>query len=141
MLESCGVTGITRIERSRRYRFTFSIDRDHINEHLLGAITCSLYDRMTECVYHEPLRTFSSSQSPEPVRIIPVMAEGRKALEMESAEKGLGFDDWDLDFYTVAFRDRLKRDPTDVELFDIGKLGDRIVASNYLEFNQCFSHN
>ncbi|CAM9942596.1 unnamed protein product, partial [Sphacelaria rigidula] len=35
--------------------------------------------------------------------------------------RGLGFDEWDLDFYLSLFRDKLKRDPTDVELFDMGQ--------------------
>ena len=33
---------------------------------------------------------------------------------------GLGFDDWDLDFYTKMFQEQLKRNPTDVECFDLG---------------------
>lgn len=36
--------------------------------------------------------------------------------------RGLGFDDWDLDFYENLFKDKLKRDPTDVELFDMGQV-------------------
>ena len=36
-------------------------------------------------------------------------------------ELGLGFDDWDLDYYTHMFRDDVKRDPTNVELFDIAQ--------------------
>jgi len=34
---------------------------------------------------------------------------------------GLAFDEWDLDYYTTMFRDELKRDPTNVELFDIAQ--------------------
>lgn len=34
---------------------------------------------------------------------------------------GLAFDEWDLDYYTSMFRDELKRDPTNVELFDIAQ--------------------
>jgi phosphoribosylformylglycinamidine synthase len=34
---------------------------------------------------------------------------------------GLGFDEWDLEFYTQMFRNELKRDPTDVECFDLGQ--------------------
>lgn len=36
-------------------------------------------------------------------------------------EMGLAFDEWDLDYYTNMFRDELKRDPTNVELFDIAQ--------------------
>ena len=34
---------------------------------------------------------------------------------------GLAFDDWDLKFYTALFQDDLKRDPTNVELFDMAQ--------------------
>ena len=41
---------------------------------------------------------------------------------------GLGFDDWDLDYYTHMFRDDLGRDPTNVELFDIAQVQGRPLA-------------
>lgn len=41
-----------------------------------------------------------------------------------NATRGLGFDEWDLDFYLELFRGKLKRDPTDVELFDMGQVCD-----------------
>src|SRR3546814_12808995 len=44
-----------------------------------------------------------------------------KLLSQVSAELGLGFDEADLDYYTRVFVEELKRDPTDVELFDIGQ--------------------
>jgi phosphoribosylformylglycinamidine synthase len=34
---------------------------------------------------------------------------------------GLAFDEWDLDYYTQLFKDDMKRDPTNVELFDIAQ--------------------
>lgn len=37
--------------------------------------------------------------------------------------RGLGFDDWDLEFYEKLFKEKLGRDPTDVELFDMGQVG------------------
>jgi len=58
---------------------------------------------------------------------MPVLSQGRTALEAINAERGLGFDDWDLDSYTSAFRDKLKRDPTDVELFDIGEQANNLL--------------
>lgn len=36
-------------------------------------------------------------------------------------ELGLGFDEWDLRYYTDLFRDVVKRDPTDVECFDMAQ--------------------
>lgn len=34
---------------------------------------------------------------------------------------GLAFDDWDLDFYTELFLQKLKRNPTSVECFDLAQ--------------------
>ena len=52
---------------------------------------------------------------------IPVLEEGRAALEKINSELGLAFDDWDLDYYTELFRERMGRNPTDVECFDIAQ--------------------
>ena len=41
-----------------------------------------------------------------------------------NATRGLGFDLWDLEFYETLFKEKLKRDPTDVELFDMGQARD-----------------
>ena len=49
--------------------------------------------------------------------------EGRSALQEINKKMGLGFDDWDLDFYTKMFQEQLKRNPTDVECFDLGTDG------------------
>ena len=52
---------------------------------------------------------------------VPVLEEGQGALERIDAEMGLAFDDWDLDYYTTLFRDRIRRNPTNVECFDIAQ--------------------
>lgn len=76
---------------------------------------------MTEEVYAAPLTSFASSATPAPVFTVPVLAQGRAALEAINAEMGLAFDDWDLDYYAEMFGQRLGRDPTNVELFDIAQ--------------------
>jgi phosphoribosylformylglycinamidine synthase len=76
---------------------------------------------MTECRYPEPLTTFETGVAPEPVREIPVLEEGRAALEKINREMGLAFDDWDLDYYTRLFAEKMGRNPTNVECFDIAQ--------------------
>ena len=76
---------------------------------------------MTEMEYTTPIASFSTDNVPEPVTTVPILAEGRSALEKINATKGLGFDDWDLDYYTDLFINKLGRDPTDVECFDMGQ--------------------
>lgn len=76
---------------------------------------------MTEEVYATPLKTFKVDHAPEVVFTIPVCRDGRAALEKINSDMGLAFDEWDLDYYTQLFRDDMKRDPTNVELFDIAQ--------------------
>jgi phosphoribosylformylglycinamidine synthase len=115
---ACGLASVHRIERSRRFQLmpAAPLTDDQRREFL-----ASVHDRMTECAYAEPLATFSVGIEPHRVTRVPVLAEGRAALERINAELGLAFDDWDLDYYTNLFRDRMRRDPTDVECFDIAQ--------------------
>lgn len=115
---ACGLDAVRRIERSRRFLL--------LGPHDLGneerrAFLDLVHDRMTECPYPEPISTFVTGVEPRPVRRIPILEDGRPALERLNRELGLAFDDWDLDFYTRLFAERLKRNPTDVELFDIAQ--------------------
>ena len=76
---------------------------------------------MTECAYPAPLTTFETGMKPEPVSIIPLLEQGRPALEKINRQMGLGLDDWDLDYYTNLFVKDIKRNPTNVECFDLSQ--------------------
>ncbi len=115
---ACGLEKIRRIERSRRYLLHADTQLD---DHEIAAFLALVHDRMTECPYPEPLDSFASGIEPEPVLEIRVLEEGRAALERLDAEMGLAFDDWDLDYYTTLFRDRIGRNPTNVECFDVAQ--------------------
>ena len=92
---------VERLELSRRYRFQLS---DDLSEEAIKQLKAMLHDRMTEEEYHEALTSFDSGASPKPVTTVPIMKEGRPALEKINAEMGLGFDDFDLDYYTNLFK-------------------------------------
>ena len=115
---ACGLTNIHRIEHSRRFCLTTSSTMGNDQRQVFLA---SIHDRMTECPYPEPLTSFSVGVEPRPVTEIPVLEEGRAALETINSELGLAFDDWDLDYYTELFCERMRRNPTDVECFDIAQ--------------------
>ena len=115
---SCGIGDVLRIERSRRYLLRSSRP---VSEDRLAAFLASVHDRMTECRYPEPLRSFATGARPQPVFEVPLLEEGRAALERINRELGLAFDDWDLDYYTELFAHRLGRNPTSVECFDIAQ--------------------
>jgi len=100
--EACGIP-VHRLEASRRYCFILG---GALSSKAIEALRSLLHDRMTEEEYGEPLKTFENGAQPEPVKTIPIMKEGRKALEEINAERGLGFDDFDLDYYTNLFQVR-----------------------------------
>ncbi len=117
---ACGLTKVLRIERSRCYRLELS-DQGSLSQDQRDSFLSLVHDRMTECPYPKPLRTFETGIKPEPVHIIPLLEQGRAALEKINHEMGLGLDDWDLDYYTNLFKHEIKRNPTNVECFDLSQ--------------------
>jgi len=109
---------VERCEQSRRYRFK---TKTELSDKAWETMKAMLHDRMTEEIYTEPITSFDSGVIPKPVKTVPIMEHGRSALEDINKELGLGFDDFDLDYYTTLFKERLRRDPTDVECFDMGQ--------------------
>jgi phosphoribosylformylglycinamidine synthase len=117
---ACGLNKITRIERSRRYRLSLAKNTS-LTKNQENAFLTLVHDRMTEYPYPEPLSTFKTGVKPEPVRIVPLLEEGRPALEKINLDLGLGLDNWDLDYYTNLFIKEIKRNPTNVECFDLSQ--------------------
>ncbi|KAG2730347.1 hypothetical protein I3843_01G282100 [Carya illinoinensis] len=106
------------MERSRRY---LMYSQGALQDHQINEFAAMVHDRMTECVYTHKLASFETNVVPEEVRYIPIMEKGRKALEEINQEMGLAFDEQDLKYYTRLFREEIKRNPTNVELFDIAQ--------------------
>ena len=119
ILRSCGIDNVTRLERSRR--FLIESASGPLSQKQRDACASHLHDRMTECVYTQRLDSFDSGIVPAKVKTVPVMKEGKVALKRISDDLGLSFDDWDLEYYTKLFKEDLKRDPTDVECFDLAQ--------------------
>lgn len=92
---------VGRLELSKRYRFSLS---SSLSSAAVKAMKAMLHDRMTEEEYEAALTTFDSGAKAEPVIRVPIMEQGRTALEKINEEKGLGFDDFDLDYYTKLFK-------------------------------------
>ena len=117
---ACGLTKIKRIERSRRYKLILKsgLQPSAFSPQPFLEL---IHDRMTECMYPEPLTTFETGIIPEPVKIIPLIEEGKPALMKINHEMGLGLDDWDIDYYYNLFANDLRRNPTNVECFDLSQ--------------------
>lgn len=76
---------------------------------------------MTEWRLKQPIANFAVGHAPEKVRTVPLLAQGRAALESMNVEMGLSLDARDVDYIMNLFVNDLKRDPTDVELFDFSQ--------------------
>ncbi|GBF90353.1 hypothetical protein Rsub_02459 [Raphidocelis subcapitata] len=114
---SVGLRKVARLELSRRYLLTSTRP---LTEEERRSFAALVHDRMTEEVYSSPVKSFAVTATPAATLTVPVMAQGRAALEKINKEMGLAFDEWDLDYYTKLFED-MGRDPTNVELFDIAQ--------------------
>ena len=115
---TCGLGEIQRIERSRRYLLA---GPPNLTAKQQRGFLALIHDRMTECHYPEPLSSFETGAKPEPTFEVPVLQEGRAALERLNREAGLALDDWDLDYYTNLFAHEIGRNPTNVECFDMAQ--------------------
>jgi len=113
---AAGLKKVIRLERSRRYKLHPDVSGDDRE-----AFARAVHDRMTEFVYPEGIGGFETGISPEPVHIVPVLEEGRTAIEDINRKMGLGLDDWDVDYYFKLFAEDMKRNPTNVECFDLGQ--------------------
>ena len=76
---------------------------------------------MTECTYPKPLLSFETGIKPEKVYPVPLMENGIDALKDINENMGLGLDGWDIEFYYDLFTNRIKRNPTNVECFQLSQ--------------------
>ncbi|XP_029677552.1 phosphoribosylformylglycinamidine synthase isoform X2 [Formica exsecta] len=116
--KSVKLNKVTRIEVSIRYCIKF---KGLVDKKVENDIVEILGDKMTECRYVKPVETFDHGFRPEKWFEVDLIKKGRKALEEVNLKLGLAFDDWDLDFYTKLFLEKLKRNPTSVECFDLAQ--------------------
>ncbi|KAJ1521156.1 hypothetical protein ONE63_002851 [Megalurothrips usitatus] len=119
--QKVGLIGVTRVEVSVRYLIDWEQNGLNIGKDLQNQLAAVLHDKMTECRYEKPLESFSLGVKPADWFEVDVMSKGRAALEEVNSKLGLAFDNWDLDFYTNLFKDKLKRNPTSVECFDLAQ--------------------
>ncbi|KAH9519338.1 hypothetical protein Btru_075289 [Bulinus truncatus] len=115
-----GISNVNRIETSIIYVITFKTGPLPTSEEVHNIIN-SLHDQMTQCCYPQPLTTFDIDVVPEPVFEVDIIGQGREALEHANKTLGLAFDNWDLDYYTKLFQEKILRNPTSVECFDLAQ--------------------
>ncbi|KAH8375088.1 hypothetical protein KR093_003699 [Drosophila rubida] len=120
IFQNLGYSEVQRMETSTRYLLKFANDATVRNP---GDYVAVLGDRMTECQYTEentPRDSFDEllPAKQAPWHYVPILEQGRAALEEINRDLGLAFTDFDMDYYYHLFTQTLKRNPTTVELFD-----------------------
>ena len=111
ILRNCGFDAVQRVERGIAY--TFRSSTPPTPEQLIH-VAPLLHDRMTEAPASDLALLFAQI-APQPLVRIPVLAEGRGALERANSDMGLALADDEVDYFLQTYRSA-QRDPTDVEL-------------------------
>ncbi len=111
----CGLAAVTRIERGVAYYIGSSQPLSQADQ---GAIAAVIHDRMTETVLEsiDEAASLFGHHAAQPLATVPVLAQGRAALERANAELGLALSEDEIDYLVVAFVEQMRRDPSDVEL-------------------------
>jgi len=110
----CGLTSVARIERG----IEFSLySRKVLSLSERDQVTACLHDRMTESVVtgNGDLDALFAHHDPTPLATVPLMSEGRSALEQANTGLGLALSGDEMDYLVEKFSE-LERDPTDAEL-------------------------
>lgn len=102
--KNIGLNKIVRIEKSVRYLGNVDL---LVKNHCISTI---------QTIYDEPLKSFESGRKVESVKHIQLIEQGIEAFD---DIEGLSFSKNDKLFYYDLFVNNYKRNPTDVELFDL----------------------
>ena len=107
---NCGLSGVRRIERGIVWTLVGAVDDER-------GLRSSVHDRMTEAVLDtlEGASHLFDHHTPRPSTSLPLLAEGRGALERANTAMGLALSPDEIDYLVESFQ-QLGRDPTDVEL-------------------------
>ncbi|NNL04784.1 MAG: phosphoribosylformylglycinamidine synthase [Xanthomonadales bacterium] len=107
----CGLDEILRIERGVAYHVAGMSEAERED------VAAVLHDRMTQSVLKclaDSLALFTHSE-PRTLVHVPVLREGKAALEVANRDMGLALSEDEVDYLVQAFAE-MERDPTDAEL-------------------------
>ncbi|MBM4200537.1 MAG: phosphoribosylformylglycinamidine synthase, partial [Gammaproteobacteria bacterium] len=113
ILRRCGLMSVLRVERGVRYRFDLS---GEISGEQWAAMLALLHDRMTQTVLTDgDEASIFMHHEPAPLHTVPLLQQGRPALDDANRTLGLALSDDELMYLADSFL-ALGRDPSDVEL-------------------------
>jgi phosphoribosylformylglycinamidine synthase len=109
----CGLDAVRRVERGLVYALSGGAELERHRE----AVLQLLHDRMTESVLHsvDEAEAIFRHYPPKPLATVPVLAQGRAALDEANRRLGLALASDEIDYLLKHFQS-IARDPTDVEL-------------------------
>jgi len=131
----CGLTKVKRIERVIEFTVDLTAVSADGGSQLAGApapdasesasklaayastLSAKLHDRMTQVVFDslEACEVLFHHDDPRPMTTVPMLAEGRAALEKANISLGLALAEDEIDYLVESFT-KLARDPNDIEL-------------------------
>ena len=116
IVKNCGIGGVLRVERGTVFSLAFS-DGYVPSAEELETLASKLHDRMTESVVGSDFtgEDLFVDLEGRPMATVPLMEEGRAALERANLDMGLAMSEDEIDYLADAFG-AMKRNPTDVEL-------------------------
>ena len=104
ILNRLGINNITRVELTTR------IIKTNFNKELL--------DPIMDQIYESPIVSFDDTVKLNKLKNIEVDID---SLAEFGEEHGMAFDDDDIEYYTTLFKDKLNRNPTSCELYDLSQ--------------------
>ncbi len=115
--QHCGLSEVVRIERGVVYYLSTRSGKP-LNKAERAAVLSLLHDRMTETVLDGidgAAEKIFRHGKPQPLATVNILKGGSKALEKANREMGLALSADEIDYLVENFQ-KLKRNPTDVEL-------------------------
>lgn len=103
ILHKCGIYKIERIEMTKRIKLSCWHNHQH-------------FDSITQKVFDSPILNFTENVICDKSYSIPI-----DKIDNINEKMGLSLDKVDKEFYIDLFKNQLKRDPTNVELFDLSQ--------------------
>ncbi|MFI4938096.1 MAG: AIR synthase-related protein, partial [Candidatus Berkiellales bacterium] len=116
ILHHVGLNKIDRLERAVVYAFDFHHPKN-IAPDELKSIQHEIHDRMIETVVDnwQAIAALFDHHSPRPLHTIPLLENGKTALQSANTIMGLALSTEEIDYLEKQYL-ALERDPTDVEL-------------------------
>ncbi len=110
----CGLEKVVRVERGIGFYINASTELD---ADAMSTIAAMVHDPMTESVVTDisDAQSLFREEAPQPLFEVPLMSEGKKALELANTELGLALSDEEIDYLITEYQ-ALEKNPTDVEL-------------------------